>query len=62
MSERVTLNSLHRVTQFFNMVQDRFFGGLSDRAVSDLQLYKKKDRVDVPTELTYIVMNCAEDG
>ena len=49
-------------TELFNMIQDLYLWELNDLSVSDLQLMKKKQKEDDPTELSYIVMNRAEEG
>ena len=49
-------------TELLNMIRDQYLWELNDQAVSDLQLFKKKQKEDDATELCYMVMNRAEDG
>ena len=45
-------------TELFNMVRNRYLSALNDRTISDLEFNKKNN----PDELSYMVMNRAENG
>lgn len=49
-------------TEFMNMKRDRYLWALREQSVSDLQFFKKKSKVEDPTELLYMTMNRAENG
>ena len=49
-------------TELFNMIRDKYLWELNDQSVWDLQLMKKKESVGDPDELSYMVMQRAENG
>ena len=48
--------------EFFNAVRDVYLRALNDPTVSDLRLFKKKQNLDDPTELSSMVMERANEG